>query len=236
MDIQYLGRRDYNWTWDYQKSLFAKRLDGSIPDTLLFVEHEPVYTIGRTGSEDNILVRDSRVSAGRIGDARSVAVIEKVSVPVVHIDRGGDVTFHGPGQLVGYPVMKLSDFYLDLHRYLRNLEDVIIHTLAEFEISAGREKGLTGVWADGAKIAAIGVKVTKWITMHGFALNVSTDLNYFKKIVPCGIENCRVTSMKELAGKEYSLKEVSEVVADKFGIVFNSSKTLMANNASRENN
>lgn len=236
MDIQYLGRRDYNWTWNYQKSLFEKRLDGSIPDTLLFVEHDPVYTIGRTGSEDNILVRYDRVSAERIGDARSDAVTEKISVPVIHIDRGGDVTFHGPGQLVGYPVMKLSDFYLDLHRYLRNLEDVIIQTLAEFEISAGREKGLTGVWVDGSKIAAIGVKVTKWITMHGFALNVFTDLEYFKKIVPCGIENCRVTSMKELTGKEYSLQEVSEVVADKFGIVFNSSKTLAANSASREDN
>jgi len=220
IDVHYLGRKDFQTMWDYQRSLFDKRVKDEIPDTLLFVEHDPVYTIGRTGTEDNIL--DESVKNELHDNVESnVAGQTKIGkTPVVHIDRGGDITYHGPGQLVGYPIIKLSDHYLDLHRYLRDLEEVIIQTLADYNLTAGREKGKTGVWIDGAKIAAIGVKVTRWVTMHGFALNVSTDLNYFARIVPCGIENCRVTSMHDLTGGIYSLKEVSNKVSETFQAVF----------------
>lgn len=219
-DVQFLGRREFQTMWDYQRSLFDKRVMNEIPDTLIFVEHNPVYTIGRTGSEANILVENND-GGSDVGKGYSEKDERNVGkTPVVHIDRGGDITFHGPGQLVGYPIIKLSDYYLDLHRYLRDLEEVIIRTLAGYNLTAGREKGKTGVWIDGAKIAAIGVKVTRWVTMHGFALNVSTDLNYFQKIIPCGIENCRVTSMHELTGEDYDLKQVSEKVSETFQDVF----------------
>lgn len=219
-DVQYLGSKDFQTMWNHQRALFDKRVNDEIPDTLLFVEHDPVFTIGRTGTEDNILDDNGENQINK-NVVTNVSGQTKIgSTPVVHIDRGGDITYHGPGQLVGYPIIKLSDYYLDLHRYLRDLEEVIIRTLSGYNLNAGREKGKTGVWIEGAKIAAIGVKVTRWVTMHGFALNVSTDLNYFERIVPCGIENCRVTSMHELTGENYSLKEVSEKVSENFQTVF----------------
>lgn len=204
--IKYLGRQDFHQTWGYQRSLLAKRLQGKIPDTLLLVEHDHVYTIGRTGSESNILF-----------DRNSGAGFE---IPVVHIDRGGDITYHGPGQLVGYPILNLTDHYLDLHKYLRDIEDVIILTLADYDIHGEREYNKTGVWVNGSKIAAIGVKVSRWITMHGFALNVSTDLRYFDSIHPCGMAACRVTSMKELLKTEIPLESVAGTVVKHFTEVF----------------
>jgi lipoate-protein ligase B len=205
IDSKFLGRQEYKKTWELQRSLADKRLNGLIPDTLLFVEHDPVFTIGRSGSENNILFNSDDTS-------------EKI--PVVHIDRGGDITFHGPGQLVGYPVIKLADYYTDLHRYLRDLEEVIIRTLAEYGIASERRDGLTGVWTGGKKVASIGVKVTRWITYHGFALNVNTDLSYFEMINPCGIADCVTTSIKELTGTIHNLDDVAQVAGSYFLEVF----------------
>jgi len=204
--VENLGRRDYRWTWNYQRSLFEKRCANNIPDTLLIVEHDPVYTIGRTGAESNI----------RCGKAS----LEQFGLPVVHVDRGGDVTFHGPGQLVGYPVLRLEDYYRDVHRYLRDLEEVIIRTLAGFDIPAGRKEGLTGVWVNGKKIAAIGVKVSRWVTMHGFALNIVNDLSYFEKIYPCGIRNINITSMSRCLNKSVRFDDVVSGLTGHFRDVF----------------
>ncbi len=205
IDSKFLGRQGFNKTWKLQRSLADKRLNGLIPDTLLFVEHDPVFTIGRSGSENNILFNS--------GDTRD-------KIPVVHIDRGGDITFHGPGQLIGYPVLKLTNYYADLHRYLRDLEEVIIRTLADYGIESERRDGLTGVWVHSKKIASIGVKVTRWITYHGFALNVNTDLSYFEMINPCGIADCVTTSIKELTGAIQSLDDVARALESRFSDVF----------------
>ena len=214
LKVHYLGRRDFNKTWKYQRSLFEKRRKGVIPDTLLLVEHDPVFTIGKTGSKEIILSQQD-------GDPFP-------GIPIVPVDRGGDVTFHGPGQLVGYPILNLADYYPDLHRYLRDLEEVIIRTLDSFGIDAGREKGLTGVWVGDAKIAAIGVKVTRWITMHGFALNVFTDLRYFEMINPCGIKKCKTTSMKQITGEEVPLEYVADKLAEHFRDAFIPKKSTVS--------
>ncbi len=141
-------------------------------------------------------------------------------ISVYRIDRGGDITYHGPGQIVGYPILDLHNHYLDMHRFLRDLEEVIIQTLAAYEVGAGRVEGLTGVWVNGEKIAAIGVKVSRWITMHGFAFNVNTDLDYFGNIIPCGISDKAVTSMQHLLGYKLDFEEVRSVVCEKFEAVF----------------
>ncbi|MFC1477783.1 lipoyl(octanoyl) transferase LipB [candidate division KSB1 bacterium] len=201
-----LGRQDFRRIWDYQRDLFDKRLRDEIPDTLLLVEHFPVYTIGKTGSEGNI-VNESLLSG-------------KNRIPVVHIDRGGDITFHGPGQIVGYPVLKLDNYYRDVHRYLRDLEEVLILTLNDFGITGEREEGLTGVWVNGGKVAAIGVKVSRWVTMHGFALNVATDLGYFHNIVPCGISDKKVTSVERIIGRKVVHDDVADSIVRHFNDVF----------------
>ncbi len=210
MNFKYIGRKDYLSTWDYQKSLIADRMANKICDTVIFVEHDPVYTIGKTGSEKNI--KKSSID-GNILD-----------IPVVYIDRGGDITFHGPGQLVGYPILYLGDYYFDLHRYLRDIEEVIILTLNDFALQGYREEGLTGVWVDGKKIAAIGVKVSRWYTMHGFALNVNTDLGYFDNIVPCGIKDREITSVREMTGKVFDLELISQVTSLYFQKIFQQKK------------
>jgi len=173
---------------------------------LLLTEHYPVYTIGKGGTEAHLLVPS--------------AELNRQGVEVFNTDRGGDITYHGPGQLVGYPILDLSRHYRDVHRYLRDLEEVLLRALADFGIAAGRNPGLTGVWVRQEKIAAIGVKVSRWITMHGFALNVHTDLGYFGKIIPCGIVNKGVTSMARVLGHPIDLPTVAERVVHHFGEVF----------------
>lgn len=226
-----LGRRPYKEIWDYQEKLLkqntdaksALRLAGTVsaddrndlfPTShhLLFVEHSPVYTLGKNGDEKNVLITEEQ---------RLVRGID-----YFHINRGGDITYHGPGQLVGYPILDLEKFKTDLGWYLRSLEEVMILTMAEYGLKGERSPGETGVWLDPfikgkeRKICAMGIKCSRWITMHGFAFNVNTDLDYFGLIVPCGIENKQVTSLRKELGYELSLEEVKNKVKNNFEKVF----------------
>ena len=201
-----LGRTRYGETWKLQQRLFDLRLDGLIGDVLLLNEHEHVYTIGKAGDDNHLLASEEELRRG--------------GVEVFHIDRGGDITYHGPGQLVGYPIIDLNTYGADIHRYLRNLEEVLISALRDFGIEGQREEGMTGVWVKGEKIAALGVKVSRWITMHGFALNVNTDLTKFGRIIPCGIFHKGVTSMERLLGGPVSIGDVERSVAEAFEEVF----------------
>jgi lipoate-protein ligase B len=180
--LQDLGRRPYAGVLELQRELCRQRVSGSLPrDVLLLVEHEPVVTLGRSTA------RGSRSADG--------AELERRGVGLFEVERGGDATYHGPGQLVGYPIMDLRGHRPDLHWYLRRLEDVLIQALDQLGIEAGRNPGLTGVWTAGRKIASIGIHVKQWVTLHGFALNVTTDLDYFDLIVPCGIKDVVMTSV-----------------------------------------
>lgn len=201
-----LGLTDYRSVWDLQHQLFDLRASGRIPDILLLNQHTPVYTLGKRSDENHLLA--------------GVDELHATGAQVFHIDRGGDVTFHGPGQLVGYPILDLHNYYLDIHRYLRDLEEVLIRTIGEYGLKGRRDDGFTGVWLRGEKIAAIGVKVSRWVTMHGFALNVNTDLRYFDRIIPCGIFHRGVTSMQALLGREVPLDGVASSAAKHFGTVF----------------
>jgi lipoyl(octanoyl) transferase len=179
---------------------------------LLFVEHPPVYTLGKSGNEDNILMSQQELKIN--------------GIEFFHINRGGDITFHGPEQLVGYPILDLDKFKTDIGWYLRSLEEVIIMTMAEYGLTGERSKGETGVWIEPGikgkerKICAMGIKCSRWITMHGFALNVNTDLNYFNNIIPCGIQNKQVTSLEKELGKKVSMEEVKEKMKRNFEEVF----------------
>ncbi len=213
VNVQYLSLIDYAQAWDYQEEVFAEIVQTKIsnrkqPDQpkttenyLLFCEHPPVYTLGKSGKESNLLL-----SSEELGEK---------GIQYYPINRGGDVTFHGPGQLVGYPILDLDNFFTDIHRYLRTLEEAIILTLADYGLNSGRIPGLTGVWIDyeeqknPRKICAMGVKASRWVTMHGFALNINTDLSYFDYIVPCGIEDKAVTSMAQELGEPQNMEEVS---------------------------
>jgi lipoyl(octanoyl) transferase len=206
LHVANLGRTHYADAWDLQRRLFELRLEGLIGDLLLFTEHAHVYTIGKGGDENHLLASEQELQTD--------------SVEVFRIDRGGDITYHGPGQIVGYPILDLNGYFLDIHRYLRSLEEVIIQTLGQFGVEAGREEGMTGVWVKGEKIAAIGVKVSRWRTMHGFALNVNTDLTKFNRIIPCGIFHKGVTSMRRILGRGVPLEEVEDSLAASFSNVF----------------
>ena len=231
-----LGMMDYQQAWDYQEALLTNNVhiksaartseiakgtmneDSLTVDNLdtknylLFVEHPPVYTLGKSGHIQNLLISEEERTAKRI--------------QFFKINRGGDITFHGPGQVVGYPILDLEKFYTDIGRYLRNIEEVIILTLAEYGLDSQRSPGETGVWLDPnvpgkeRKICAIGVRCSRWITMHGFALNVNTELDYFNYIIPCGIQNKKVTSIKNELGKQLSMSEVKEKVKKNFAQVF----------------
>jgi lipoyl(octanoyl) transferase len=218
----------YQEAWIYQESLLQKNVaikTGSknlqVPDIafaastsnyLLFVEHPPVYTLGKSGKMEHVLITEGQRS-------------EK-GIEFYNTNRGGDITFHGPGQLVGYPILDLENFYTDIGRYLRSLEEVIIVTLHYFGIKGERSAGETGVWIDAhhkgreRKICALGVRCSRWITMHGFALNVNTDLDYFSHIIPCGIQNKKVTSIKEELKGDVSMPEVKRVLKESFEKVF----------------
>jgi len=192
---------------ELQQQLVARRRSGDVPDTLLLLEHPHVITLGTSASRDHILIDEEQ---GRL-----------LGIDVFDTGRGGDVTYHGPGQLVGYPILDLKPDRCDLHRYVRDLEEVLIRALASFGIDAGRKEGLTGAWVGDVKIAAIGVRVSSgWITSHGFALNVATDLAFFDSIVPCGITEYGVTSMQQQLGTAPSLDAVCDAVVASFSEVF----------------
>ncbi len=196
---------EYGKAWDIQKRFFLARSRNEVPDLLLLLQHPPVYTLGR---------RTFRFVNPSCGQDSST------SIPVYHTDRGGGATYHGPGQIVGYPILRLSLYTRDYHHYLRMMEEVIIRTLKDFAIHGQRRKGLTGVWIDELKIASIGVRISKGVTMHGFALNVNNDLSPFEYIIPCNMDNIKITSMKELLGKGVSIKNVEGRLINHFQSIF----------------
>jgi lipoyl(octanoyl) transferase len=238
-----LGQMNYKAAWDYQESLLQRNVNvkskakseeliAGDPFTihtpiaigtplseletqnyLLFVEHPPVFTLGKSGNINNVLLSEER--------------LKERGIEFFRTNRGGDITFHGPRQIVGYPILDLEKFDTDIGHYLRNLEELIILTLADYGIDAGRSKGETGVWIDPGtmgrerKICAIGVRCSRWITMHGFAFNVNTDLSYFNHIIPCGIQNKQVTSLQKELGREVGMEEVKGMVKKNFEKVFN---------------
>ena len=200
--VQNIGRKSYKAVWDLQKEMRQQRIKGEIEDTLILVEHDPVYTLGKNANEDHLLQsRDE-------------------SVDVFNIERGGDITFHGPGQLVGYPILDLSNYKKSVSWYMRTLEQVLIDTLIEFKFTAHRNDGLTGVWVGDEKIAALGVRISRWVTMHGFALNVNPDLSFYDGIIPCGIFDHGVTSMEQLLGETQNSDNVKNMVIEKFNKYF----------------
>jgi len=210
-----LGLKEYAEAWDYQTSLFeqileVKKKNRDLPITeqeltsnfLIFCEHPHVYTLGKSGEEKNLLIPKEKLG--------------EIDATYFHINRGGDITYHGPGQIVVYPVIDMENFFTDIHKYMRLLEEAVILTLKEFGVTAGRIKGLTGAWLDpddsekSRKICALGVKTSRWVTLHGLAFNVNTDLNYFKHIVPCGIDDKAVTSMALELGAEQDLNRIKK--------------------------
>ncbi len=221
--IQDLGLKDYKETWDYQERLFKELLDIKIrnrregtslptPNHFLFVEHPHVYTLGKSGDMGNLLVGEAQLKAK--------------GATFYKINRGGDITYHGPGQIVGYPILDLENFFTDIHKYLRLLEEMVILTLADYGLKGARSKGETGVWLDvgtpfARKICAMGVRASRWVTMHGFALNVNTDLSYFDMMIPCGIKGKGVTALnEELGRKEVPMDEVRKKLLLHFGALF----------------
>ena len=198
-----LGFLDYKNSWNYQKELQKKVLIGDCSDSIIFVEHDSVYTFGKNSDKSNLLVsKDSKIK-------------------IYETERGGEITYHGPGQIVCYPILNLKNFKQSVTWYMRALEEVIIETLKLFKIKATRKDGLTGVWVKDEKIGAQGVRMTKWVTMHGFALNVNTDLRFFNDIIPCGIKDFGVTSIEKIIGKEQDLSLVKEHILISFAKVFN---------------
>ena len=189
-----IGLSGYAAAWGLQRSVWKARAAGQIPDTLVLTEHRHVYTLGKTADQNHLLAETEE--------------LDRKGVEVYFIDRGGDVTYHGPGQIVGYPIFDLQNYYLDVHRYLRDLEEVIIRTLRASGVDGTRNEGMTGVWVGDDKIAAIGVKVSRWVTMHGFAFNVNTDLSFFDRIIPCGIFHKGVTSLQQELGHAVDIGRV----------------------------
>ncbi|MGJ5641970.1 lipoyl(octanoyl) transferase LipB [Formosa sp. S-31] len=228
IEVKELGIKDYKETWDYQEALFKSILDIKIknrreeteeitPNYLLLVEHPHVYTLGKSGDMDNLLLSEAEL-AGK-------------GATFYKINRGGDITYHGPGQIVGYPILDLDNFFTDIHKYLRFLEEMIILTLEEYGLKAERSEGETGVWLDvgtpfARKICAMGVRASRWVTMHGFALNVNANLGYFDNIIPCGIRGKAVTSLNvELGVKEVDMDEVKEKLLKHFKTLFEAQLT-----------
>lgn len=201
-----LGLTGYAECWRQQQRLFELRSTNTIGDLLLLTEHHHVYTIGKGGNDSHLLADDQE--------------LRLKGIQVFHNDRGGDITYHGPGQLVGYPILDLNNYRRDLHRYLRDLEEVIIRSLSQYGISGSRDARYTGVWVGDKKICAIGIKTRQWVTMHGFALNINTDLSFFERIIPCGIAERGVTSLQEHLGRVVPLNEVARGVIHEFGDVF----------------
>ncbi|MHB9093262.1 MAG: lipoyl(octanoyl) transferase LipB [Eubacteriales bacterium] len=201
-----LGLRDYQEIYLYQEKLQYLRSQEKIPDTLLLLEHSPVFTIGRAGGRDNVLC--------------PLEHLRREGINIYEVNRGGDVTYHGPGQLVGYPILNLNQHGRDVHRYVHSLETVIIRTLEEVNITGTRVEGYTGVWVGNEKVAAIGIAVKKWVTMHGFALNVNTNLDHFKLVNPCGITDRGVTSISKVLNRTIKVDEVINTIIRQFGKMF----------------
>lgn len=217
-----LGKKDYKETWDFQETLFKDIVDLKIknrredkdnetPNYFLYVEHPHVYTLGKSGDLSNLLLSEKQLA--------------NKGVTFYKINRGGDITYHGPGQIVGYPILDLENFFTDIHKYLRFLEEAIILTLAEYAIIGTRSEGETGVWLDvgtpfARKICAMGVRASRWVTMHGFALNVNADLGYFDNIIPCGIKGKAVTSMHAELNKEIDQEQVKLKIIQHFSVLF----------------
>jgi len=201
-----LGLIDYQSAWDLQKEIFDKRIDDKTDDTFFLLEHSHTYTLGKVAHIENLLMNDSQ--------------LKELGISVYEIDRGGDITYHGPGQIVGYPIINLKNWKEDTHEYLRSLEQVIINVCKEYGLETGRKTNYTGVWIGERKIAAIGIKISRWVTMHGFAFNINTDLNFFNGIIPCGIKEKEVTSLSKELGNEISIQEVKEKLVNQFKIIF----------------
>jgi len=223
IQLQDLGKKDYKSTWEYQEEIFKdivdlkiknrrEELDLPTPNYLLFVEHPHVYTLGKSGDLENLLLNEKQ--------------LEAKGATFYKINRGGDITYHGPGQIVGYPILDLENFFTDIHKYLRLLEESIILTLAEYGLESGRSEGETGVWLGvgtpfARKICAMGVRASRWVTMHGFALNVNVDLGYFDNIIPCGIRGKGVTSLNvELGVEKVNEGEVKAKIIKHFTELF----------------
>ena len=223
-----LGSRDYKETWDYQTKLLddiiaikrnnrVSEVKEVTPNHFLFVEHPHVYTLGKSGDQNNLLINEKQ--------------LKERGATYYKINRGGDITYHGPGQVVGYPILDLENFFTDIHKYLRLLEEVIINTIAEYGLKGERSKGETGVWLDVGtpfvrKICAMGIRSSRWVTMHGFALNVNTNLGYFDHIIPCGIRGKAVTSLEAELNRSVDLGEVKEKIIKYFQLEFDVTKFL----------
>jgi len=217
-----LGIKDYKETWDYQETLFQSTIQLKIgnrknntnhktPNYFIFVEHPHVYTLGKSGDINNLLLSETQLTEKGIAFYKS--------------NRGGDITYHGPGQIIGYPILDLDNFFGDIHKYLRFLEEVIIRTLAEYNIKGERSEGETGVWLDvgtpfARKICAMGVRTSRWVTMHGFALNVTTNLGYFDHIIPCGIRGKAVTSLEVELNRKIPFEEIKAKILKHFSNLF----------------
>jgi lipoyl(octanoyl) transferase len=225
VQFQDLGLKDYKECWDYQENLFNEIISQKISNRdlipslqiptqnyLLFVEHPHVYTLGKSGDANHLLINQTQ--------------LQEKQATYYKINRGGDITYHGPGQLVGYPILDLDNFFTDIHKYLRLLEETIILTLDEYGIKAGRSKGETGVWLDednifkARKICAFGVRCSRWVTMHGWGFNVNANLNYFQNIIPCGIQNKAVTSLNKEIGQEVDISEIKQKLKKHFSSLF----------------
>lgn len=223
--FQDLGTKDYKECWDYQEELFNKTIQLKVANRdlpqeqqiattnhLLFVEHPHVYTLGKSGDASHLLINDSQ--------------LEEKNATYYKINRGGDITYHGPGQLVGYPILDLDNFFTDIHKYLRLLEETIILTLDEYGIKAGRSKGETGVWLDednvfkARKICAMGVRCSRWVSMHGWGFNVNANLDYFSNIIPCGIQDKAVTSLNKELGQDVDMTEIKQKLKKHFSQLF----------------
>lgn len=202
-----LGLIDYKEAWDLQKTVFNQRIKNEVSDILFLLEHPHSYTLGKIAEKNHLIGNED--------------FLKKNNISVYYIDRGGDITYHGPGQIVGYPIISLEDWKKDTHKYLRALEEVIMKTCIEYGLTPNRDSKYTGVWIAGKKIAAIGIKVSRWVTMHGFAFNVNTDLKMFGGIIPCGIVGKDVTSLKNELGIDISIDEVKISLLNNFKEVFN---------------
>lgn len=222
VSCHYLGVVDYKEAWDFQENLFQEGVqrkialrNGTISEKpenhLIFCEHPHVYTLGKSGDRDHLLINEDE--------------LEEKNAQFYHINRGGDITYHGPGQLVIYPIFDLEQFFTDIHKYMRYLEEAVIRTLAKFELNGDRSEGLTGVWLDpnstnARKICAMGVKSSRWMTMHGIGFNICTDLNYFNHIVPCGIQNKDVTSLEKEINRKVTIEEVIPIILHEIQALF----------------
>jgi len=229
VEIYDIGYSPYRDSWDLQRQLQKQLIKQKLTfrddpakgkpanDALLFVEHPHVYTLGKSGNAAHLL--------------KSIADLTRINAEFIENDRGGDITYHGPGQIVGYPILDLDRHFTDVHKYLRYLEETIIKTCADFGVEAGRIEGLTGVWVDNQKICAMGIRCSRWVTMHGFAMNISTELSYFDHIVPCGLRNKKVASLSHILGRPVDIETVKKRIISNFEKVFDV-KIILKNSAS----